>query len=266
MAANPDVLAYLIDGAKRRGIDPNLVVKAFNHEGLSVFDPNKPDRGGDEGSSFGPYQLHYAGMSRSMPNAGMGDDFTRKTGLNARDPSTWRQQTDYVLDHLASGGTWDPWMGAKAEGITGRMGLPGGSAAPATHAASVASPQAATDAAGPSQQPTQPTQTPLPAPGQPGGAMGPPNPPGWTPGTTWQPPSRSDLAGQMLAGLKGTLGNVGTAMTASAQNQPSLAGLAPPKASRVDSPEIATIDPQQAQIQQQRMALALQRLNSGRLV
>jgi hypothetical protein len=134
MAANPEVLAYLVEGAKRRGIDPATVVRAFGHEGLNVFDPAQPDRGGDEGSSFGPYQLHYAGMSKSMPRAGMGDDFTSKTGLNARDPSTWRQQTDFVLDHLAGGGSWRPWMGAAAEGITGRMGLPGGSGAPSPQA------------------------------------------------------------------------------------------------------------------------------------
>jgi hypothetical protein len=127
MAANPEVLAYVIDAAKRRGINPDVAVKAFNHEGLSVFNPNAPDRGGDEGSSFGPFQLHYGGMSKSMPHAGMGDDFTKATGLDARDSSTWKQQTDFVMDHLAKGGSWSPWMGAAAEGITGRMGLPGGS-------------------------------------------------------------------------------------------------------------------------------------------
>lgn len=127
MPADPQVVEYLRQAAIKRGIDPDTFLKVSRAEALNVFDPSKPDLGGDEGSSFGPFQLHYKGMSKSMPNAGMGDDFTAATGLHASDPSTWRQQVDYVADHLANGGTWAPWMGAKAVGITGRMGLPGGS-------------------------------------------------------------------------------------------------------------------------------------------
>lgn len=128
MPADPQVVEYLRQAAIKRGIDPDTFLKVSRAEALNVFDPNKPDLGGDEGSSFGPFQLHYKGMSKSMPNAGMGDDFTKATGLHASDPSTWRQQVDYVADHLAGGGTWTPWMGAKAVGITGRMGLPDGPA------------------------------------------------------------------------------------------------------------------------------------------
>jgi len=124
MPANPEIVQYIIDAAKRRGIDPDIALKVSRAEALNVFDPSKPDQGGDEGSSFGPFQLHYAGISKSMPHPGMGDDFTRATGLNARDPSTWRQQVDFALDRAAQGG-WSPWMGAKAAGVANYEGIKG---------------------------------------------------------------------------------------------------------------------------------------------
>lgn len=258
MAAHPEVLAYLIDGAKRRGIDPAVVVKAFGHEGLNVFDPNQPDRGGDEGSSFGPFQLHYAGISKNMPNAGMGDDFTRKTGLNARDPSTWRAQTDYVLDYLANGGTWKPWMGAAAEGITGRTGLPGGGT---MHAPSVSSPQAAIDAAGPGQKPQ--TGTSMPEPGTPGGAFGPQNPPGWA-----GPSSETMVAdAKKEKSWREKLGDAigGFNMPTVAKNDTNLASLAMPKAMLAPAQAVSTFDPNQQNNQRQQLAQAMQRLNSGSL-
>lgn len=118
----PEVSDYIKQAAIARGIDPDIALRVAGHEGLNVFDPSKPDNGGDEGSSFGPFQLHYAGMSKSMPNAGLGDEFTKATGLKASDPSTWKQQVDFALDQARKGG-WSPWMGAKAEGITGMMGI-----------------------------------------------------------------------------------------------------------------------------------------------
>lgn len=258
MAANPDVLAYLTEGAKRRGMDVPTVVRAFGHEGLNVFDPNQPDRGGDEGSSFGPYQLHYKGLSKSMPNAGMGDDFTAKTGLDARDPSTWRQQTDFVLDHLAGGGSWSPWMGAAAEGITGRMGLPGGQK-PGEQ--SVAEFRAAPPAAGaPGEVPAlgstyvgTPQATPVTAPVQ--GAM---TPPGWKPAAA---PNREQLATEMFKNAaKGFAGAGGFGAQAQAAPVEQM-----PKASRVDTPEAPMFDPNQIANQRQQLAMAMQKLNSGKL-
>lgn len=243
MAANPDVLNYLIEGAKRRGIDPATVVRAFGHEGLNVFDPNKPDMGGDEGSSFGPYQLHYKGISKSMPNAGMGDDFTAKTGLSAKDPSTWRQQTDFVLDHFVNGGTWKPWMGAAAEGITGRMGING--------APTVA-------------QSTMPlngqAQAPLAA-----GVQGPTAPQVQGP---VQPPGNTEVAAKSpFSDLRKKLAKAATGfkMPAIAKNDTTLSAMAMPGAARIDTPEIANFDQNQVAQQRQNLAMAMQRLNTGRL-
>jgi hypothetical protein len=127
MPAVPEIEAYVRAAAIARGIDPDIAVRVAKHEGLNVFDPTKPDLGGDENSSFGPFQLHYGGISKNMPRGGLGDDFTKATGLHARDPSTWKQQVDFSLDTVARDG-WNRWMGAKAEGITGKMGVAGNAA------------------------------------------------------------------------------------------------------------------------------------------
>lgn len=249
MAANREVLAYLVEGARRRGIDASTAVRAFGHEGLNVFDPNKPDRGGDEGSSFGPYQLHYAGMSRSMPNAGMGDDFTRTTGLDARDPSTWKAQTDFVLDHLANGGTWAPWMGAKAEGITGRMGLPGGPAGPQPGEATVAQYRAGQADGKPvyvANVPETPVQPPTAAPVA-------------TADASPAPKGKNTLR-QKLAKLA-----TGFSPPAVAQGTVDMAALRPTPAARVDTPTIAPFDQSDVASQRQNLAMALQRLNTGKL-
>lgn len=248
MAANADVLAYLIEGAKRRGIDPATVQRAFGHEGLNVFDPGRPDRGGDEGSSFGPFQLHYAGMSKSMPNAGMGDDFTRSTGLHASDPSTWRAQTDYVLDYLANGGTWKPWMGAAAEGITGRMGLPGGTGGAKPGEATVAEYRAGQAGDKPvfvGSAPVAPMQeTPSPL------AMA-----DATPAANDKPGWRKKLA-KAVAGYKAP---------AVAKIDTNFEGMRSAPAARVDTPEIPLFDQNQVAQQRQDLAMAMQRLNSGKL-
>jgi hypothetical protein len=121
-SAYSEMEAYIRDAAIKRGINPDIAVRVAQAEALNVFDPTKPDRGGDEGSSFGPFQLHYAGMSKSMPNAGLGDEFTAATGLDARDPSTWRQQVDFSLDHAKRRG-WGAWMGAQAAKIGDWQGI-----------------------------------------------------------------------------------------------------------------------------------------------
>lgn len=117
---------------------------------MNVFDPSQPDHGGDGGSSFGPFQLHYGGINPAMPHAGMGDDFTKATGLDARDPSTWQKQVDFSLDHAKKHG-WGNWMGAKAAGVAPWDGI------------NMASGNVAAQPASPPQAPG----TPAPAMGQP---------------------------------------------------------------------------------------------------
>jgi hypothetical protein len=106
---------YITDAAKARGIDPDVALRVAKSEGLAQYE-------GDEGSSFGPYQLHYGGVAGGgNAVSGLGDRFTKQTGLNARDPSTWRKQVDFALDTAAKEG-WGAWHGWKGPE---RAGLPG---------------------------------------------------------------------------------------------------------------------------------------------
>jgi len=107
---------YIAEAAKARGIDPDVALRVAKSEGLAQYE-------GDAGSSFGPFQLHYGGVAgggNAVP--GLGDTFTRQTGLDARNPSTWRKQVDFALDTAAKEG-WGAWHGWKGPE---RAGLPGG--------------------------------------------------------------------------------------------------------------------------------------------
>lgn len=97
------------------GIDPDVFLRVAASEGLS-------NPVGDQGSSFGDFQLHYGSVSSAYPNSGLGDLFTQQTGLNARDQSTWRQQAQWVANYVRQHG-WGDWSGARASGITGFAGV-----------------------------------------------------------------------------------------------------------------------------------------------
>lgn len=122
MPAHPAVEKYIRDYAASIGMNPDIAVKVAGTEALNVFDPDKPDRGGDLGSSFGPFQLHYGGIAKGMSNPGLGDAFTKATGLDARNPSTWPQQVKFALDTAKQDG-WRQWMGARDNGIPRWAGI-----------------------------------------------------------------------------------------------------------------------------------------------
>lgn len=114
--------AYIREAARKRGIDPDIAVRVARSEGLGGA------YAGDRGSSFGDFQLHYGGMAGGgMAVGGLGDEFTRKTGLDAKDPSTWRQQADFALDQARKQGwgAWHGWKGLPYAGISpGAVGAP----------------------------------------------------------------------------------------------------------------------------------------------
>lgn len=108
-----DTEAYIRDAAIKRGMDPNVALAVARSEGLGNYV-------GDRGSSFGPFQLHYGGVAGGgMAVSGLGDTFTRQTGLDARDPSTTQQQIDFALDWAKAHGwsAWHGWRGAPFAGI-----------------------------------------------------------------------------------------------------------------------------------------------------
>jgi len=106
---------FIRSEAVKRGIDPDIAVRVAKSEGFNTYT-------GDRGSSFGAFQLHYGGVAKGgMAVSGLGDEFTRKTGLHASDPSTERQQIQFALDQAKKGGwgPWHGWKGARDAGIGG---------------------------------------------------------------------------------------------------------------------------------------------------
>jgi hypothetical protein len=92
-------------------------------EGLNAYQGDHDATG--RATSFGPFQLHYAGTGKHT-SPGLGEEFTKRTGLDARDPVTVRQQIDFALDEARKGG-WGPWHGWRGDAWAGidRSARPG---------------------------------------------------------------------------------------------------------------------------------------------
>lgn len=113
---NKDFMAnYIRQAAVMRGIDPDIALRVAKSEGFSSYI-------GDQGTSFGPFQLHYKNNIPGLSNAGLGDKFTEMTGLDARDPSTVQKQIDFALDQAKKDG-WGAWHGAAKAGISPWQGI-----------------------------------------------------------------------------------------------------------------------------------------------
>lgn len=151
--------AYIRRKALEMGIDPDVAVAVAKGEGLApdTWQSNLEQPYGRE-ASYGPFQLH---VDPTGKRPGMGNDFMAATGLNPANPDTWDEGVDYALGRAKEGG-WSPWMGAKAKGITGFMGIGGEPAAAAEPAQAT---QAASYSAG-EYVPTFDYEAPdLPTPG-----------------------------------------------------------------------------------------------------
>lgn len=159
--------AFLRQYAAQKGINPDLLVAVAKHEGLGAKGP------GDGGSSYGDLQLHYGGVApggNSVP--GLGDDFTKQTGLDARDPKNWQEADKFAVDNIAANG-WGAFHGSQGI-VNGPMDGIGQPSAPVA-AAGVPGPTA--DASMPPAAPPPDQGSPMPA--------SPPLPP---PGAQSQPP------------------------------------------------------------------------------
>lgn len=79
------------------------LLKIYGTEGASGYV-------GDHGTSFGPFQFHYGG--------GIGDIFTRETGLDARNPATVGAQIEFMKRWGAKHGGYssDIWHGLRGHG------------------------------------------------------------------------------------------------------------------------------------------------------
>src|SRR6185312_17144056 len=112
-----DVANLIRTRAPAYGIEPDQAIRVASSEGLNSY-------AGDNGSSFGPFQLHYGGVASGGNSvSGLGDVFTKQTGLDARDPKTVPQQVDFALAHAAQNG-WGAWHGWKGDPYAGILGKP----------------------------------------------------------------------------------------------------------------------------------------------
>lgn len=114
-AAVKDRMDFIRSEAAKLGIDPDVALAVANSEGLKRFS-------GDNGSSFGDFQLHVGG--------GLGDAFRKQTGLDPSDPKNWRQMDQFALRHASRNG-WTDFHGAANSGIGRMQGIGAGGAAPA---------------------------------------------------------------------------------------------------------------------------------------
>lgn len=116
-ASKAERAAYIRAAAIRNGIDPEVALRVAQSEGFNTYV-------GDKGTSFGDWQLHFGGSGIRGMNAGGLGDVLRRRGINAKDPSTWKQQTDFAMEWAAKHG-WGDWHGAKRVGIGNRQGIGG---------------------------------------------------------------------------------------------------------------------------------------------
>lgn len=119
---HPEMAAYIRAAALANGIDPNVALRIANSEGLRGSIPGVRNTPGDKGTSFGPFQLHYASRIPGLRNGGLGDRYTRETGHHASDPKYWKEQIDFALRTARREG-WGAWHGRYGAGIGLRDGI-----------------------------------------------------------------------------------------------------------------------------------------------
>src|SRR5215831_5281545 len=209
---NPSQMAdYIRYAAAQRGIDPETAVRVAQSEGLNTYT-------GDQGSSFGPFQLHMAGLAPAgsgNEGSGLGDSFKQQTGLDPRDPSTWAQQINFALDNAKQSG-WGAWHGAARVGIGAAQGIGTFNGDISQYA------QAAQNALSSIPTPA-PGQSPHPLPGQPGGLVTPPGSYNPAPGSLGPPLLQIAQGGlqnvqDLGAGLRQTVGQTASNIGQTAQD------------------------------------------------
>jgi hypothetical protein len=101
---------FIAKTASGLGIDPQTALRVAQSEGLGQGP-------GDQGSSFGDYQMHQGGIApggNAVP--GLGDDFKKQTGLDPQDPANWQALDTFALQTAARKGSWGDFHGAAREG------------------------------------------------------------------------------------------------------------------------------------------------------
>jgi hypothetical protein len=104
--------AFIRQEAARRNIDPEIAVRVAKSEGFNSFT-------GDNGTSFGAFQLHITPGGRG---GAVGDQFKKSTGLDPSDPANERATIAFALDNARKNG-WGDYHGAANTGIPNWAGI-----------------------------------------------------------------------------------------------------------------------------------------------
>ena len=237
--------AFIRATAAKYGVDPEVALRVARSEGLSTFQSSVVKNGVRE-PSWGAFQLYTGG--------GLGNEFQKATGLDPSNPANEKATIDFALKHASQRG-WGPWYGAKNTGIGEFEGVGGRGA---TTVAAADSP-----AAGFGENTAQATRraevaADSPAAGFGEGAAAP------APVAVAEAP-KNDLG----EGVGDALQKLAAGMASGPVAQNAARGSTPANAPLPSAPTpqgaFPTVDPKQAEMQRQQLAMAMQRLNSGKL-
>lgn len=231
---------YIRETAQKYGVDPEVAVRVAKSEGLRQFNSGVRQKNGKEEPSWGAFQLYTGG--------GLGNKFQKETGLDPSDPANEKATIDYALRTAAKVG-WGPWHGAKNTGIGEFEGIGGNAATPEKTAATAAGATPVSEGA-PAVSDASQTATAADT----GGYLD----------------KLKDPKGTASAGLGEAISGLGQAVAGTGLNKDMYATTSarPTVAATPASPTptmVPMVDPRVVEGQRQQLAMAMQRLNSGRL-
>jgi len=236
---------YIQETAKKYGIDPVTALKVAKSEGLAQFRSGviRPD--GTEEPSFGAFQLYTGG--------GLGNQFQKETGLDPSDPKNEKATIDYALKQAARGG-WGPWYGAAKVGVGKWDGINAQAAEPPPIDPNPNVGSGETD-----YKSTLVDPTPNVGSGESDYKSDKSDDDGDKKDKKKKKTNWGEAAGEGLE-------NVGKAFAAGAKNVTANPANVPIPALPIPQAPVSMIDPKRAEMQRQQLAIAMQRLNSGKLV
>jgi hypothetical protein len=218
---------FIRETAAKYGISPEVALRVAQSEGLAQFSSGVRRPDGSMEPSFGAFQLYTGG--------GLGNQFQKDTGLDPSDPANEKATIEYALKHAAANG-WGPWYGAKRAGIGNFEGI---AFDPTPNVGSGASDYVADTASA-----TTPSDDSSAKKDK-------------------KKDKYSEAAGEGFEALSKSFAEGPAAKNAARASGPST--LPAPSMPTPVGP-IPMIDTRLADMQRQQLALAMQRLNSGRLV
>lgn len=116
LPTDQEVDTYITQKATVLGINPQIAVA------ISRAERGARSTGwiGDQGSSFGPFQLHLGGIAGGANStSGLGNVFAQKLNLDPRNiADTWKQQVDFALQWARDVSGWSPFHAAQQLGYS----------------------------------------------------------------------------------------------------------------------------------------------------